>query len=73
MVVLVVMVCLFLMILWLFKVFDVNLLLINGGLFKLIEMLVFNIYIEVFVNNRYGLGEVKVLIFFIVVVVIIII
>ncbi|NGY70820.1 sugar ABC transporter permease [Bacillus megaterium] len=60
-------VCLFLTISWSFKVFDVNLSLTNGGLFKSTEMLALNIYTEAFVNNRYGLGEAKALIFFIVV------
>ncbi|WP_129710198.1 carbohydrate ABC transporter permease [Priestia megaterium] len=60
-------VCLFLTISWSFKVFDVNLSLTNGGPFKSTEMLALNIYTEAFVNNRYGLGEAKALIFFIVV------
>jgi raffinose/stachyose/melibiose transport system permease protein len=60
-------VCLFLTISWSFKIFDVNLSLTNGGPFKSTEMLALNIYTEAFVNNRYGLGEAKALIFFIVV------
>ncbi|MDG4657325.1 sugar ABC transporter permease [Ectobacillus antri] len=60
-------VCLFLTISWSFKVFDTNLSLTNGGPFKATEMLALNIYTEAFVNNRYGLGEAKALIFFIVV------
>ncbi|WP_078408582.1 carbohydrate ABC transporter permease [Priestia abyssalis] len=60
-------VCLFLTISWSFKIFDVNLSLTNGGPFKSTEMLALNIYTESFVNNRYGLGEAKALIFFIVV------
>lgn len=60
-------VCLFLTISWSFKVFDVNLSLTNGGPFKSTEMLALNIYTEAFVNNRYGLGEAKALIFFLVV------
>jgi raffinose/stachyose/melibiose transport system permease protein len=50
-----------------FKVFDANLSLTNGGPFKSTEMLALNIYTEAFVNNRYGIGEAKALIFFIVV------
>lgn len=60
-------ICLFLTISSSFKVFDVNLSLTNGGPFKSTEMLALNIYTEAFVNNRYGLGEAKALIFFIVV------
>jgi raffinose/stachyose/melibiose transport system permease protein len=60
-------VCLFLTISWSFKIFDVNLSLTNGGPFKSTEMLALNIYTEAFVNNRYGLGEAKALVFFIVV------
>ncbi|MCA1030930.1 sugar ABC transporter permease [Bacillus timonensis] len=60
-------VCLFLTISWSFKIFDVNLSLTNGGPFKSTEMLALNIYTEAFVNNRYGIGEAKALIFFIVV------
>ncbi|MEW9669406.1 carbohydrate ABC transporter permease [Ammoniphilus sp. 3BR4] len=60
-------VCLFLTIASSFKIFDVNLSLTNGGPFKSTEMLAFNIYTEAFVNNRYGIGEAKALIFFLVV------
>lgn len=60
-------ICLFLTISSSFKIFDVNLSLTNGGPFKSTEMLAFNIYTEAFVNNRYGLGEAKALIFFLVV------
>jgi len=60
-------VCLFLTISSSFKIFDVNLSLTNGGPFKATEMLALNIYTEAFVNNRYGLGEAKALVFFIVV------
>jgi raffinose/stachyose/melibiose transport system permease protein len=60
-------VCLFLTISWSFKVFDQNLSLTGGGPFKSTEMLALNIYTEAFVNNRYGLGEAKAIIFFIVV------
>ncbi|PEC51923.1 ABC transporter permease [Bacillus sp. AFS096315] len=60
-------VCLFLTISWSFKVFDTNLSLTNGGPFKSTEMLALNIYTEAFVNNRYGLGEAKAIVFFVVV------
>lgn len=60
-------VCLFLTIASSFKIFDANLALTNGGPFKSTEMLALNIYTEAFVNNRYGLGEAKALIFFLVV------
>lgn len=63
-------VCLFLTISWSFKVFDTNLSLTGGGPFKSTEMLALNIYTEAFVNNRYGLGEAKAIIFFVVVAII---
>lgn len=50
-----------------FKIFDANLSLTNGGPFKSTEMLALNIYTEAFVNNRYGIGEAKALVFFLVV------
>jgi len=58
---------LFLTISWSFKIFDVNLSLTGGGPAKTTEMLALNIYTEAFVNNRYGIGEAKALVFFIVV------
>jgi raffinose/stachyose/melibiose transport system permease protein len=66
-------ICLFVTISASFKVFDVNLSLTNGGPFKSSEMLALNIYTEAFVNNRYGIGEAKALIFFLIVAVITII
>jgi raffinose/stachyose/melibiose transport system permease protein len=60
-------VCLFLTTASSFKIFDANLSLTGGGPFKSTEMLALNIYTEAFVNNRYGIGEAKALIFFIVV------
>ncbi|MCG7313358.1 carbohydrate ABC transporter permease [Priestia flexa] len=60
-------ICLFLTISSSFKIFDVNLSLTNGGPFKSTEMLALNIYTEAFVNNRYGIGEAKALIFFLIV------
>lgn len=60
-------ICLFLTISWSFKVFDTNLSLTNGGPFKSTEMLALNIYTESFVNNNYGLGSAKAVVFFLVV------
>lgn len=60
-------ICLFLTTASSFKIFDANLSLTNGGPFKSTEMLALNIYTEAFVNNRYGIGEAKALIFFLVV------
>jgi raffinose/stachyose/melibiose transport system permease protein len=60
-------ICLFLTTASSFKIFDANLSLTNGGPFKSTEMLALNIYTEAFVNNRYGIGEAKALIFFTVV------
>jgi len=60
-------ICLFLTTASSFKIFDANLSLTNGGPFKSTEMLALNIYTEAFVNNRYGIGEAKALIFFIIV------
>lgn len=63
-------VCLFLAISWAFKMFDLNLSLTKGGPFKSTESVALNIYNEAFLNNRYGLGTAKSLLFFIVVAVI---
>ncbi|MGW8958606.1 carbohydrate ABC transporter permease [Paenibacillus sp. NPDC055715] len=60
-------VCLFLAISWSFKMFDLNLSLTKGGPFDSTESVALNIYNEAFVNNRYGLGTAKALIFFIIV------
>lgn len=60
-------ICLFLTIAWSFKIFDVNVSLTNGGPFKSTESLSLNIYTEAFVNNRYGIGAAKALLFFIIV------
>ncbi|MDY8048011.1 sugar ABC transporter permease [Paenibacillus polymyxa] len=60
-------VCLFLAISWSFKMFDLNLSLTKGGPFGSTESVALNIYNEAFVNNRYGLGTAKALIFFIIV------
>ncbi|MFD1175079.1 carbohydrate ABC transporter permease [Paenibacillus puldeungensis] len=60
-------VCLFLAISWSFKLFDVNLSLTKGGPFKSTESVALNIYNEAFLNNRYGYGTAKALLFFIIV------
>lgn len=63
-------VCLFLAISWSFKMFDLNLSLTKGGPYRSTESLAMNVYNEAFLNNRYGLGTAKSLIFFLVVAVI---
>ena len=63
-------VCLFLAISWSFKMFDLNLSLTKGGPFKSTESVALNIYNEAFLNNRYGLGTAKALLFFLIVAVI---
>lgn len=60
-------ICLFLAISWSFKMFDLNLSLTKGGPFRSTESLAMNVYNEAFLNNRYGLGTAKALIFFVVV------
>lgn len=64
---------LFLAISWSFKMFDLNLSLTKGGPFKSTESVAMNIYNEAFLNNRYGLGTAKALLFFLIVAVITII
>lgn len=66
-------VCLFLSISWSFKMFDLNLSLTKGGPFKSTESVALNIYNEAFLNNRYGLGTAKALLFFLIVAIITII
>jgi len=63
-------VSLFLAISWSFKMFDLNLSLTKGGPFKSTESVALNIYNEAFLNNRYGLGTAKALLFFVIVAVI---
>lgn len=63
-------VCLFLSISWSFKLFDLNLSLTKGGPYRSTESLAMNVYNEAFLNNRYGLGTAKSLIFFLVVAII---
>ncbi|GIO36984.1 ABC transporter permease [Paenibacillus antibioticophila] len=60
-------VCLFLAISWSFKMFDLNLSLTKGGPFKSTESVALNIYNEAFLNNRYGYGTAKALLFFVIV------
>lgn len=60
-------ICLFLTISWSFKMFDLNLSLTKGGPFNSTQSVALNIYNEAFVNNRYGLGTAKALLFFIIV------
>lgn len=61
---------LFLAISWSFKMFDLNLSLTKGGPFKSTESVAMNIYNEAFLNNRYGLGTAKALLFFVIVAII---
>ncbi|UQZ85419.1 sn-glycerol-3-phosphate transport system permease protein UgpA [Paenibacillus konkukensis] len=63
-------VCLFLTISWAFKMFDINFSLTKGGPFNSTESVAMNIYNEAFVNNNYGLGTAKALLFFVAVAVI---
>jgi len=63
----VVTVCMFLAIAWAFKMFDLNFSLTKGGPYNSSESLAMNIYTEAFINNRYGMGTAKAIIFFIVV------
>ncbi|MBY9078541.1 sugar ABC transporter permease [Paenibacillus sp. HN-1] len=63
-------ICLFLAISWSFKMFDLNLSLTKGGPFKSTESVAMNIYNEAFLNNRYGLGTAKALLFFVIVAII---
>lgn len=57
-------VCLFLTISNAFKMFDLNLSLTKGGPGTSTQSLAYNIYAEALVNNRYGLGTAKAMIFF---------
>ena len=60
-------VCLFLMISWSSKLFDVIFSLTQGGPFRSTEVFALNIYKEAFEANNYGLGSAKAVLFFIVV------
>ncbi|WP_217597329.1 carbohydrate ABC transporter permease [Cohnella sp. GbtcB17] len=57
-------VCLFLTISNAFKMFDLNLSLTKGGPGTSTQSLAYNIYAEALVNNRYGLGTAKAMLFF---------
>lgn len=60
-------VCLFLTTSNAFKMFDLNLSLTKGGPGTSTQSLAYNVYAEALVNNRYGLGTAKAMIFFILV------
>jgi raffinose/stachyose/melibiose transport system permease protein len=60
-------ICFFLTISMAFKIFDINLSLTGGGPFNSTESVAINIYQEAFMNNRYGLGTAKSILFFVVV------
>ncbi|MBB6634743.1 carbohydrate ABC transporter permease [Cohnella thailandensis] len=60
-------VCLFLTTSNAFKMFDLNLSLTKGGPGTSTQSLAYNIYAEALVNNRYGLGTAKAMIFFVLV------
>jgi raffinose/stachyose/melibiose transport system permease protein len=60
-------ICLFLMLSWATKIFDVIFSLTKGGPFNSTEAFALNIYYEAFQFNNYGLGAAKAILFFIVV------
>jgi len=60
-------VCLFLVLSWTMKMFDVIFSLTSGGPFGSTETFAMNIYYEAFRYNNYGLGSAKAVLFFIVV------
>lgn len=60
-------ICLFLMLSWSTKIFDVIFSLTRGGPFDSTEAFALNIYFEAFEANNYGLGSAKAVLFFIVV------
>ncbi|MEI2397726.1 carbohydrate ABC transporter permease [Paenibacillus phytohabitans] len=57
-------ICLFLTTSNAFKMFDLNLSLTKGGPGTSTQSLAYNIYAEALINNRYGLGTAKALLFF---------
>ncbi len=63
-------VCLFLMLSWAFKLFDVVFSLTGGGPFGSTEIFALNIYNEAFLYNNYGYASAKAVIFFFVVAII---
>lgn len=60
-------VCLFLVLSWTFKSFDIVFSLTSGGPFRSTETVALNIYREAFTYGSYGMGSAKSLIYFIVV------
>ncbi len=60
-------ICLFLMLSWSTKIFDVIFSLTRGGPFGATEAFALNIYFEAFQANNYGLGSAKAVLFFLVV------
>jgi len=60
-------VCLFLVLSWTFKSFDIVLSLTAGGPFRSTETVALNIYYEAFSYNNFGIGSAKSLIYFILV------
>lgn len=60
-------ICFFLTISMAFKIFDLNLSLTGGGPFNSTESVAIHIYQEAFINNKYGLGTAKSILFFLVV------
>lgn len=60
-------ICLFLMLSWATKIFDVIFSLTRGGPFASTEAFALNIYFEAFETNNYGLGSAKAVLFFLVV------
>lgn len=60
-------ICLFLILSWSFKVFDVVFALTHGGPYRSTEAFALNIYFEAFSYGNYGIGSAKAVIFFIIV------
>ncbi|MDA3810268.1 MAG: sugar ABC transporter permease [Spirochaetaceae bacterium] len=60
-------ICLFLVLSWTFKSFDIVLSLTSGGPFRSTETVALNIYLEAFSYSNFGVGSAKSLIYFIVV------
>lgn len=60
-------ICLFLMLSWSAKIFDVIFSLTRGGPFNSTESFALNIYFEAFETNNYGLGSAKAVLLFVVV------
>ncbi len=60
-------ICLFLVLSWTTKMFDVIFSLTNGGPFGSTETIAMNIYSEAFQYNNYGIGSAKAVLFFLIV------